>query len=755
MVENITTVDDGVIAEVGDTIPTRERHHSELLFPLDQMRNYECQQDSITDALPPPVPQKFAIATDKKHKKEIDADAKPTRYIPMDIVESILMRMNPKHAMRLSLVCKDWRAVAARLEEIMRKTPWLIVSKYPKETFRVRSVVNKEVSFKIKVDGFPMSRTMFYNCSYGWLVTVLNLYNPMILFNPFSGAWLELPAYEPSPSFLCMSSAPTTPDCILLAHDYVNRLYVWRPGHTFWTIEKNILEDFDTILSFEGKFYAWHWHSGCLTIFKVLPVWSRKLVVPCPIDFTSCREPIVSLVESCGNILLVCIMKRRRQPLVIHVFRLDLENKAWIRMKNLGDQALFMAIPDNHVTSISASEIGCSANCIYLTGVWKSFEHGEFSVYNMDNHSIESFPKFNETRKKKYVAIDKNHKREIDDTTRKIRYIPIDIVESILTRMNTKDIMRLSVVCKDWRAISVRFDPVIRKIPWLISTRILKAAYHLRSVVDDEDTFKIKFPEIPLGRTLFYNCSHGWLVIEPDLYSPTILLNPFSSVWLQLPACKPVPNSFVYMSSAPTNLDCILLARDYSNHLCVWRPRDESWTLEEGMLEPFETIISFKGQFYTWDHQSMFLTIFQVLPLRLRKLVVPCPFDSSGSYVRNVSLVESCENILLVCVMKHPLQSLVIFLFRLDLENKVWIKMESLGDQALFMAIPCNQVISVSAHEVGCSTNCIYLTGAWQPFPDGEFHVYNMDSHIIESFPKFVGHNRPHYGCNRLWITPS
>ncbi|CAL9128307.1 unnamed protein product [Musa acuminata var. zebrina] len=315
--------------------------------------------------------------------------------------------------------------------------------------------------------------------------------------------------------------------------------------------------------------------------------------------------------------------------------------------------------------------------------------------------------------------------------------------------------MRLSVVCKDWRAISVQFDPVIRKIPWLISTRILKAAYHLRSVVDDEDTFKIKFPEIPLGRTLFYNCSHGWLVIEPDLYSPTILLNPFSSVWLQLPACKPVPNSFVYMSSAPTNLDCILLARDYSNHLCVWRPRDESWTLEEGMLEPFETIISFKGQFYTWDHQSMFLTIFQVLPLRLRKLVVPCPFDSSSSYVRNVSLVESCENILLVCIMKHPLQSLVIFLFRLDLENKVWIKMESLGDQALFMAIPRNQVISVSAHEVGCSTNCIYLTGAWQPFPDGEFHVYNMDSHIIESFPKFVGHNRPHYGFNRLWITPS
>ncbi|CAL9774342.1 unnamed protein product [Musa acuminata subsp. burmannicoides] len=353
------------------------------------------------------------------------------------------------------------------------------------------------------------------------------------------------------------------------------------------------------------------------------------------------------------------------------------------------------------------------------------------------------------------VATDKNHKREIDGNEEKTRYISIDIVESILTRMNSRDMMRVGAVCKDWRAISVQFNPIKRKIPWLITTKVWKASCRLQSVVDNEDTFKVKFPEIPTSRTLFYNCSNGWLVTEPDHYSRMILLNPFSSVWLQLPACKPMPNSFICMSSAPTDPNCIILARDYINHLYVWRPGDESWTLEEGMLEPFETIISFKGQFYTWNRWSRCLTIFQILPLRLRKLVVPCPFDSRSSDVSNVSLVESCGNILLVCIMKHALQPFVIFLFQLDLENKVWIKIESLGDQALFIAIPRNQVISVSAREVGCSANCIYLTGVWQPFPLGEFSVYSMNNDIITSFSTFVGHNQRRYGCNRLWITPS
>ncbi|RWV78922.1 hypothetical protein GW17_00060020, partial [Ensete ventricosum] len=260
--------------------------------------------------------RRFATATDKNHEREVDVDATPTRCIPMDIVESILMRMNPKYVMRLSVVCKDWRAVAARVEQMMRKTPWLIVSKYPKETFRLRGVVNKEDCFKIKVDGFPMRRAMFYNCSYGWLVTVLDLFSPMMLFNPFSGVWFELPTYEPTPSFLCMSSAPTTPGCILLAQDCRHRLYVWRPGDKLWTIEKVTLEDFDTVFSFEGKFYAWHCCTECLTIFTVLPLRSRKLVVSCPIDFTGYLRHNVSLAESCGNILLVYVRKRRRQPLL-------------------------------------------------------------------------------------------------------------------------------------------------------------------------------------------------------------------------------------------------------------------------------------------------------------------------------------------------------------------------------------------------------------------------------------------------------
>ncbi|URE15036.1 F-box Kelch-repeat protein [Musa troglodytarum] len=352
------------------------------------------------------------------------------------------------------------------------------------------------------------------------------------------------------------------------------------------------------------------------------------------------------------------------------------------------------------------------------------------------------------------VTTDKKQKREIESDGRPTRHIPIEIVEALLTSMNPKDAMRLSVACKDWRATAAQFDPTKWKTPWLITTEFQNPTCSLRSVVDKEITFKIELHGYPVTRTLFCNCSHGWLVANPSNYSRMLLLNPFSRAWLQLPPCLLAPTFFLCMSSAPSNPDCVLLARDFVNHLYVWRPGDQSWTFEKDVLELFDAILSFEGQFYTWDNHRGCLTIFRVLPLQLRKLMVPCPIDRSGYCRSNTSLVECGGNILLVYVMEHCDESLVIFLFQLDLEKQMWIKMESLGDRALFMNIPFKHAISVLATEARCA-NCIYFTHFLQPSSDVEIISYNMDSHSIERFPKLVKHGAQQYNYSQFWITPN
>ncbi|CAL9774341.1 unnamed protein product, partial [Musa acuminata subsp. burmannicoides] len=353
---------------------------------------------------------------------------------------------------------------------------------------------------------------------------------------------------------------------------------------------------------------------------------------------------------------------------------------------------------------------------------------------------------------KSAIRRDKNDKRETDADARPIEYIPVDIIESFLMRMNPRDAVRLSGTCKEWRAIITRFNPTMRNTPWLLVTKIFKNSCRLQSVVDKEVTFKIRFDGFPSTRTLFHGCSHGWLVSDSN--SPIHLLNPFSRAWLQLPDRQPAPYVFLCMSSAPTSPDCILLARDKHNHLCVWRPGDESWTLEKDKLQPFDAILSFEGQFYTWNHLGGCLTIFQVLPLRLRKLVVPCPMVFTNANILAMSLVESRGNILLVCTVEHSGKYLGVYVFQLDLENETWIKTERLGDQALFVdLLPYNRAISVSAREAGCCANRIYFTNIRHPFLRNDFSVYNMDNHTMESFSRLSERRRHVYG-DRRWITP-
>ncbi|WOK96381.1 F-box/kelch-repeat protein [Canna indica] len=341
----------------------------------------------------PPLLQKSTpFASNEKSRKK-RAQAIWNGYLPVEIVELVLARMNPKDAVRLSTACKDWRATAARYDPTLKKTPWLLTMMLSKTNCRMRSVVDKEVSFKIKLHGFEPQRTSCCGCSQGWLVLRRKRNDPFSLFNPFSRARFDLPSPKPaSTTFLYLSSAPTIPGCVLLARNFKN-LFVWRPGDVCWTAEEVDLGKFDAVARFQGQFYALHSSNGSLISFQLFPFKLRKLHVPPPMDI---NKTLHYLVESCDEVLLVCIVVPRwnRKFFVVHVYRLDAENKAWIEIKSLGDRALFLN--RNQAISVSARDSECGVGCIYFTTPaswhWCNWS-GAWHVYNMDNKNMESVPK--------------------------------------------------------------------------------------------------------------------------------------------------------------------------------------------------------------------------------------------------------------------------------------------------------------------------------------------------------------------------
>ncbi|URE23471.1 hypothetical protein MUK42_06189, partial [Musa troglodytarum] len=190
------------------------------------------------------------ISSNKKHNGEVMKAKGISRYISIDIVESVLMRMNPKDAMRLSTTCKEWRVTIPQYDPTMRKTPWFFTILRSTGSCILRSVVNEDISFEIKLPSYSREQIFIENVLHGWLV-IQDV--TISLYNPFSRVRLDLP-FAPFSSFyyFYVTSAPTNPDCIALGHNN-ELLFVWRPGDEFWTAEKNVeVKYYKSIVMFQG-----------------------------------------------------------------------------------------------------------------------------------------------------------------------------------------------------------------------------------------------------------------------------------------------------------------------------------------------------------------------------------------------------------------------------------------------------------------------------------------------------------------------
>lgn len=336
------------------------------------------------------------------------------------------------------------------------------------------------------------------------------------------------------------------------------------------------------------------------------------------------------------------------------------------------------------------------------------------------------------------------------------RRIPIDIVESVLMCMNPKDVVRLSTTCKEWRVAALRFDITMSKTPWLFT--VADDSYILQNIIDENMSFKIRIPDFLLGRKFINDSSYGWLVLKSKQNGIITLLNPFSRAQLDLPALANPGPVFLHMSSPPTKPDCVVLLVDVGK-LYVWRPGDTSWNIEENMdIKYYMSTISLQGQFYAIAYPYYRLITFQVLPLRVRKLNVPPPMDIRNILMYDVFLVESCGEILLVCIrmpcldrvghdifmLRHDMcDKHQVILFRLDLKNETWIKIESLGDQTLFLKNNI-QAMSISAHDAKCYGNCMYSINQW-----------SRDVYIIKKNGVNIIATGSQSIIKRFWITPS
>jgi hypothetical protein len=223
-------------------------------------------------------------------------------------------------------------------------------------------------------------------CSYGWLVIAGDsISDDCFLLNPISTKKIQLPSLAPDFTWTdcVLSSPPHRPECVVMFLNFgygILNVKSCKPGDVEWTGQDLELHDewFDDsdcgvsvgvhngdiyILTCYEHLYFVKFNKSCGITLVDLKVddrtspLTRKFHSYCP----------TYLVETCGEFLRVHCYILHGQLMDISVYKLDFNERVWIRIKNLKDQAIFIGSSGAQVLACSTKESRIQGNRIYLT----------------------------------------------------------------------------------------------------------------------------------------------------------------------------------------------------------------------------------------------------------------------------------------------------------------------------------------------------------------------------------------------------
>ncbi|KAL0361004.1 UNVERIFIED_CONTAM: hypothetical protein Sradi_3784900 [Sesamum radiatum] len=252
-------------------------------------------------------------------------------------------------------------------------------------------------------------------------------------------------------------------------------------------------------------------------------------------------------------------------------------------------------------------------------------------------------------------------------------------------------------------------------------------------------SYKKCYPEI-----YFKGYSHGNLVVMGENTADLYLWEPARKCYRYLPAWDPnLAFKMCTLSSSPgdrNGCNVLVLTGACSPAFAFfrWGKCEKAWTIQDCTIkEPyapsqnmqFTNAIGFQGKFYALSLQGSLAVIedtdscFRITAIGGSRAV---PSKLSRQF--REYLVESCGEILLVFLISRKSIDHVedVEVFRLDIPNLSWVKVENLGDRTLFLEDEC--CMGLTASKVGCTKNCIYFS---HHRIYGQWWIFNMESQSI------------------------
>lgn len=314
--------------------------------------------------------------------------------LPKGILEIIFERLSLIDCISVSNVCKPWRKVFSRELSCWERLgfPSLLMSGQKDREKRICISMLEKRAWEMEM---PEARGKYCWGSFqDWLILVdVECYSLNItLLNPFTRSKINLPRTWDFYHKMVLSGNPCRENCVcMLVHSQRQELAFWVPGAQSWHEYKLVGDPFEDAIFCNGSFYLL---SKANSIFQIdtasvsatlsrddssasavaseseIKTEFHKVIMPESENHVN-DGVLRYLVESCGEILLVCRHFSTLPGAVLEtrnfkVYVLDIGQMSWKRVENLGDRILFLGKCSSR--SFSAVELGVEIrNCIYFS----------------------------------------------------------------------------------------------------------------------------------------------------------------------------------------------------------------------------------------------------------------------------------------------------------------------------------------------------------------------------------------------------
>ncbi|KAL5702318.1 hypothetical protein ACHQM5_027548 [Ranunculus cassubicifolius] len=295
--------------------------------------------------------------------------------LPEGLVDSISKRLPLLSVVSMGDACATWREVLASETppSQTRGLPWLMLcGQNDSKKTSCLSVLQNNV-WEMEVP--EACGKYFWGSFQDWLIVVERCQSNVIeicFLNPFLNAKIQLPRTFDIFSKIVLSASPTDRDCVtLLLTEYGSWIWCWTPGAKAWCRRSLRIDD---VVFCNGSFYFVNPENDVLILNAKcvinamkeensgcgIPSQCHKVDMPNRSSWCGLRLRRY-LVESCGEVLLVCRLFERfngefRETRTFEVFKLDVTGMVWVKMESLGDRILFIGKCDSK--SFSSKELG-------------------------------------------------------------------------------------------------------------------------------------------------------------------------------------------------------------------------------------------------------------------------------------------------------------------------------------------------------------------------------------------------------------